>query len=1014
MLLTEQGDKVFFDRKDDMFEMHILPKDQMEEDGKPIQDVMQFGLKPTSAKKAFNRLKRKQRYKTSDGETSVWLADNKLNFKFDAPYFPQSFQVSFGYFLSAQIMAWFGSYSGSVTPQVQTLPQKVGRNDSCPCGSGKKYKKCCLALGHQVELPETNLIDSSNLLGADPAKLKIPADLQSFVIDLGVDQVFDLIQLATDYPPVKKDAEFWLCLASSSSLSEKVTEEEMVTYYQKAMELKSDCIEARFQLASIYYSQREFQLASEVLPLINTFDVDIPTDLEPFALIDDTPTQINVYVGVNDDTSLVDASYWVELGSAVGSSGDHDLALVAFNKAIAIKPDDYTANVNIAVTYGILGETDEALHLVDEVLANYSPAKLSNTHRPPYVIKANILHQLEQYLEAIPLYEKAIAAEPDFFLPYVRLIDSLEKTDHPLLEYWLEKAIHNVPNSAELAITYCRFLYKHNRLIELSQAEWIESIDPEDGRLDIVGRNENNPRLALESHLYRNIGQYLDSADQSFLLKGVELIEDAEWHLCDLAKELYLFCAQSGLTEQAQISYSRVCDDCRQNDASLPQHPETIAALGHMSDEEFEIAVPIFEQVLQNDPDCLHSLLGYWWSLDEVGRVKEALEVAKKAYHHPLFDSYPVGQELPIANLAYNIGWLSGKVGQLGQAAHYYQQQLERDSAHAFSLENLSFIHLLQQDLDSAQHLFNQSFQCREREIREQIDELNLEQGVDVFFNIAEYEEFKAAKQSRFDVLMSVAEKYLGTSNFTGDLMELNNQGDYQIGAYTAMPESRFDLGALLEMIRTNPHDKGEIDNVTFQVEMEGRGDYSILVQPIKERIGNFDILPIEARGSIIEAEYRLTSSDKLIDYAPVIVSYAKSFEICLYQLVFKSFRRFCQQKRDLEQLLAPIFDYNTQQTRKVRGFAYFLKEGRHLALDAMHMVLNFCNGTTATRQEIVGDFREFVCQRLQRERLLDGLVLDQIEELKGYRNPAAHSQSFTLDQANKVQDIVLELMTIF
>ena len=24
-------------------------------------------------------------------------------------------------------------------------PKKVGRNDPCPCGSGKKYKKCCLA-----------------------------------------------------------------------------------------------------------------------------------------------------------------------------------------------------------------------------------------------------------------------------------------------------------------------------------------------------------------------------------------------------------------------------------------------------------------------------------------------------------------------------------------------------------------------------------------------------------------------------------------------------------------------------------------------------------------------------------------------------------------------------------------------------------------------------------------------------------------------------------------------------
>ena len=28
------------------------------------------------------------------------------------------------------------------TPYVRTEP-KIGRNDPCPCGSGKKYKKCC-------------------------------------------------------------------------------------------------------------------------------------------------------------------------------------------------------------------------------------------------------------------------------------------------------------------------------------------------------------------------------------------------------------------------------------------------------------------------------------------------------------------------------------------------------------------------------------------------------------------------------------------------------------------------------------------------------------------------------------------------------------------------------------------------------------------------------------------------------------------------------------------------------
>ena len=38
---------------------------------------------------------------------------------------------------------WF-YHEGSVTPKtvVRTGP-KIGRNESCPCGSGKKYKQCC-------------------------------------------------------------------------------------------------------------------------------------------------------------------------------------------------------------------------------------------------------------------------------------------------------------------------------------------------------------------------------------------------------------------------------------------------------------------------------------------------------------------------------------------------------------------------------------------------------------------------------------------------------------------------------------------------------------------------------------------------------------------------------------------------------------------------------------------------------------------------------------------------------
>lgn len=29
---------------------------------------------------------------------------------------------------------------------------KIGRNDPCPCGSGKKYKNCCLKINENLEL----------------------------------------------------------------------------------------------------------------------------------------------------------------------------------------------------------------------------------------------------------------------------------------------------------------------------------------------------------------------------------------------------------------------------------------------------------------------------------------------------------------------------------------------------------------------------------------------------------------------------------------------------------------------------------------------------------------------------------------------------------------------------------------------------------------------------------------------------------------------------------------------
>lgn len=38
------------------------------------------------------------------------------------------------------------------TPQQVRENPKIGRNDPCPCGSGKKYKNCCLQSGAYEKL----------------------------------------------------------------------------------------------------------------------------------------------------------------------------------------------------------------------------------------------------------------------------------------------------------------------------------------------------------------------------------------------------------------------------------------------------------------------------------------------------------------------------------------------------------------------------------------------------------------------------------------------------------------------------------------------------------------------------------------------------------------------------------------------------------------------------------------------------------------------------------------------
>ena len=135
-------------------------------------------------------------------------------------------------------------------------------------------------------------------------------------------------------------------------------------------------------MQEVYYLQQKFEEATNILDPIDTFGIEIPNELEEFAQVDDIATKIDVYRGSHDDSLLLASEFWTELGACVGSLEQHDLALKALNKALEIDPDAYGAKVNLAVTYDVLGVSEEALKLIDEVIGNLpDQAALPNMSR---------------------------------------------------------------------------------------------------------------------------------------------------------------------------------------------------------------------------------------------------------------------------------------------------------------------------------------------------------------------------------------------------------------------------------------------------------------------------------------------------------------------------------------------------------------------------------------------------------------------------------------------------------
>ena len=132
---------------------------------------------------------------------------------------------------------------------------KVGRNDPCPCGSGKKYKKCCMEKDEERAAASRAETDTSNTSSDEHIGRRYPparaAEIENaFQRAINHLDKNDFDRAARAFRSVLRlDSEHYKALTGlGRCLAELGMPEEARKCFEKALEIKPDYAQARINL----------------------------------------------------------------------------------------------------------------------------------------------------------------------------------------------------------------------------------------------------------------------------------------------------------------------------------------------------------------------------------------------------------------------------------------------------------------------------------------------------------------------------------------------------------------------------------------------------------------------------------------------------------------------------------------------------------------------------------------------------------------------------------------------
>lgn len=889
-LHSKNGDKVLLGMVPLGVSVAIIPESPPNPDA---LDVFTINIRFTNVARIAAMLKQGGTYTAARGGSTITTQDGEYVIRMPFEHDPRSSftavldrenSQAFAEVLQDALSGLGPSMDADADSVATRHAARVGRNDLCPCGSGKKYKKCCISLEPQQHVT------------ADPRR--------------------------------------------------------------------------------------------------------IPPELRPLAESHDPLCQGYVSEYLANPATKRDPEFWHSAGCAISTHGQPYAALACLEVARRLSPSNHVLLLNLAATMSACDNHEEALAIIKT---------LPRTMDRRAVIQANILQELERHDEAIVEYQYAIEEEPDFYLTYVRLLNSLRATDSPLYEHWLNRAVDALPRSPVVAQYFVRYCQEQRRFDDLADAEWLDYLEADTGRVDVFGRGRDEPEVIVRCQVLHLAARALRDRSLGDLQRAIETLralpEDSQ--LCDVGRFIADVAASLGFPQGVEVGWTRICKRCVAQRIGLPKSglvAYQIAA--HMNRGDNEQAVALCEQSGGGKADDPVILRSYWWALDDLGRSAEAIPVAEHLAE--------LGEtESP---LFYNLGYLCGKEGAFGKARYYYQKELEETPTNLMAWENLAFVHLLASRIEDAETCYREYQRLRDEDLAlcaadaEPAGESAWREEPDADFQEEESlvdiaRERGDAKDAKFGDLVLQAQRTLGSMSYSIDLIAANNATSPIVGSRTTVRPVFLSPQQILANLGGGAACTEELQ---FHVASQQRADASTALAAVERHFAAWRMLPVNAQRSLVEAE-RIFHLGTAVDFSPAIVAFAKTFEICLYELVFKSFKDHSGADFRIEQHVKAVLE--DPQSKAIR-LARFVEAGHALELGSMTFLLQLCTGRTCDRIPLLAALRDHIVTRLGAPGLLDKEYLAAAEMLASrYRNKAAHEQTFDQGACRHAREIVYRML---